>query len=179
MERDNMGLQIVALVSAVFAIWAGKVAWATFVMGAHMSREVGFTREGSGAERTLVSKVRKKWRHDLLVVMAVAFPTEGLMFEGVGPSGVVAFLMGVELMKFMGREWCDTEKGVEEDLQVFVISREDRIDRERGERDVDNGQCGVRAIFSRSEAVDNGGVELVCVGKVEVKAAAMFEPLGA
>ena len=101
------------------------------------------------------------------------------MFEGVGPSGVVALLSGVELVKFVGREWCDTEEGVEEDFRVFVVSGENRVDGERGERDVNNGQRGVWAIFSRSEAVDNGGIELVCVGEVEVEAAAMFEPLGA
>jgi len=34
-------------------------------------------------------------------------------------------------------------------------------------------------IRSESEPVDDGGVEFVCVGKVEVEATAMFEPLGA
>jgi len=77
------------------------------------------------------------------VIAAVALFAKGLMLKGVGPSSVAAFLTGVELMKFMGGEWCDMEKGVEEDLQVFVIGREDRIDGERGERDVDNGQHGV------------------------------------
>ena len=67
------------------------------------------------------------------MIAAVALFTKGLVFKGVDPSGVVAFLTRVELVKFMGREWCDTKKGVKEDLQVFVISREDRIDGERGE----------------------------------------------
>jgi len=42
-----------------------------------------------------------------------------------------------------------------------------------------DGQREYRVIFSRLEAVDDGGVELVCVGKVEIEAAAMFESLGA
>jgi len=75
------------------------------------------------------------------VISAVALFAEGLVLEGMDPSGVVAFLTRVELVKFMGREWCDTKKGVKEDLQVFVISREDGVGRDRGERDVDNGQC--------------------------------------
>jgi len=77
------------------------------------------------------------------VIAAVALFAEGLVLEGMGPSGVAAFLTGVEFMKFVGREWCDMEEGVEEDFRVLVVSRENRIDREWGKRDVDNGQHGV------------------------------------
>jgi len=76
-----VGLQIVASVSAVLAIWAGKMARATLVMSAYVSCEVCFAREGARAEGALVSEVREKWRHDLVVVVAVAFPAERLMFE--------------------------------------------------------------------------------------------------
>src|SRR6266850_3753864 len=144
-----------------------------------MSREVCLLREGAGTKRALEFEVREERWHDLGVIATVVLFAKGLMLEGMGPSGVAAFLMGVELVKFVGRERCDTEEGVEEDLRVFVVSRENRIDGERGERDVDNGQCGVWVIFSRSEAVDDGGIEFVCVGEVEIEAAAIFEPLGA
>jgi len=77
------------------------------------------------------------------VIAAIALFTEGLMFEGMGPSGVATFLVGIELVKFVGRERRDSEEGVEEDFRVFVVSRENRIDGKRGERDVDNSQCGL------------------------------------
>ena len=67
------------------------------------------------------------------MIAAIALLAKGLVLEGMGPSGVVAFLTRVELVKFMGREWHDTEEGMEEDLRVFVISGEDRIDGEWGE----------------------------------------------
>jgi len=113
------------------------------------------------------------------MVAAVVFFTKGLVLKRVGPSGVAAFLMGVEFVKFMGGEWCDTEEGLEEDFQVFVVSRENGIDGEWGERDVNDGQCKGRVIHLGSEAMDDGGTELVHVREVEVEAAAMFEPLGA
>ena len=77
------------------------------------------------------------------MILTVAFFAEGLMFEGVGPSGIAALSLGVELVKFVGRERRDSEEGVEEDFRVFVVSRENRIDGKRGERDVDNSQCGL------------------------------------
>ena len=113
------------------------------------------------------------------MIAAVTLSAKGLMFKGMGPSGVTAFLSGVKLVKFVGRERCDMEEGVKEDLRVFVVVRENGVNGERGKRDVDNGQHGVRAIFSRLEVMDDGGVELVRVGEMEVETAAMFEPLGA
>jgi len=113
------------------------------------------------------------------VIAAVALFTEGLVFKGVDPSGVVAFLTRVELVKFVGGEGCDTEEGMKEDLRVFVVVRENGFDRERGERDVDDSQCGRRAIRSGSEAVDDGGIEFVRVGKVEIETAATPEPFRA
>jgi len=125
----------------MFAIWAGETAWATLVVGAHMSREVCFAREGAGTEGALIPEVREEWRHDLVMVSAVTLFAEGLMFKRMSPSSVTALLMGVKFVEFMGGEGRDTEEGVEEDLRVFVIGREDRFDGERGERDVDDGQC--------------------------------------
>jgi len=144
-----------------------------------MSREVCLLQEGAGTKRALEFEVREERWHDLGVIATVVLFAKGLMLEGMGPSGVAAFLMGVELVKFVGRERCDTEEGVEEDLRVFVVSRENRIDGERGERDVDNGQRGVWVIFLRSKVVDDGGVELVHVREVKIEAAAKFESLGA
>jgi len=98
-----------------------------------MRGEVGPPREGSGAERALEAEVRVQWGHLLDVIATVAFFAKGLMFEGMGPSGVAALLVGVELVKFVGRERCDTEEGAEEDFRIFVVSRENRVDGERGE----------------------------------------------
>jgi len=50
------------------------------------------------------------------VIAAVALFAKGLMLEGMGPSGIAAFLTGVEFVKFVGREWCDTEEGSKEDF---------------------------------------------------------------
>ena len=76
-----MRLQVVASVGTMLAIWAREAAWSAFVVSMHMSCEVCFAREGARAEGALVSEVREKWRHDLVVVVAVAFPAERLMFE--------------------------------------------------------------------------------------------------
>jgi len=67
------------------------------------------------------------------VIAAVALFAESLVLEGVGPSGVAAFLTRVKLVKFVGREWHDMEEGMEEDFRVFIVSREDRISGEWGE----------------------------------------------
>jgi len=123
-------------------------------------------------------EVGKEWRHDLVVVAAVALLAKGLMFEGMTPGGVTAFLMGVEFVKFMEREWGDVKERLEEDFRVFVVDREDGIDREWGEQDVNDGQCERCVTRSGSKAMDDGGVELVHVREVEVKAAMMFEPFG-
>jgi len=74
------------------------------------------------------------------VIVTVALFTESLVLEGVAPGSVIVFLVGVELVKFVRGERCDTEEGVEEDLQVFVVSRENRVGWKQDERDVDNGQ---------------------------------------
>ena len=129
-----------------------------------MSHEVCFPREGARAKGTLVPEVRKKRQHDLDVIAAVTLLTEGLMFKGVAPSGVVVFLMRVELVKLVGGEWGGAKEGSKEDFRVFIVSREDRIDGEWGERDVDDGQCEKRDPLSGSEAVNDGGIEFVCVG---------------
>ena len=76
------------------------------------------------------------------MIATVALLTECPVFKGVTPGGVVAFLTGIELVKFMGGEWSDAKEGMKKDLRVFIIGREDGIDRERGERDVDDDQCG-------------------------------------
>jgi len=132
-----------------------------------------------GAERALIMEVREERRHDLGVVAAVALSAKGLVLKGVAPGSIVAFLAWVELVKFVGREQGDTKERMEEDFRVFVVSREDGISGEWGERDVDDGQCKVRVIFSRSETVDDGWVEFVHMREVEVEPAAIFEPLGA
>jgi len=76
------------------------------------------------------------------VIAAVAFFAESLMFEGVGPSSIVAFLGRVELVKLVGEEWGDAKEGSEEDFRVFIISGENRFDRKWGERDVNDSQSG-------------------------------------
>ena len=58
MEGDDVGFQVVASVSTVFAIWAGEATWATLVVCAHMSGEVGPPRESSRTERALEAEVR-------------------------------------------------------------------------------------------------------------------------
>jgi len=175
MERYDVGLQIVASISTVFAIWAGETARTTFVMSAHMSREVRFAREGAGAEWALVLEVREEWWHDLVVVSAVAFLAERLMFERVDPSGVVSLLARIKFVKFVGGKGGNAEERMEEDLRVFVVSREDGIRGERGERNVDDGQYDVWVIFSRLKVMCNGGVVFVCTTEVEVKVAATSE----
>ena len=65
----------------MLAIWAEEATRLAFVVSAHMSCEVCLTREGTGAEGTLEAKVGEEWRHDLGVVMAIVFPTEGLVFK--------------------------------------------------------------------------------------------------
>jgi len=50
------------------------------------------------------------------VIAAIALFAKGLVLKGMGPSGIAAFLTEVELVKFVGRERCDTEEGVKEDL---------------------------------------------------------------
>jgi len=179
MVRDDVGLQVVASVSAVFAIWTGEAAWMTLVMSAHMSCEVCLLRKGAGAERALITEIGEEWWHGLSMIVAIVLFAESLVFEGVGPSGIVAFLTRVELVKFVGGEWGDTKEGGEEDLRVFVICREDGIDGEWCERDMDNGQREYQTIFSRSEAVDDGGVELVRVREMEIESAAVSEPFWA
>src|SRR6266850_8507494 len=67
---------------------------------------------------------------------------------------------------------------MEEDLQVFVISRKDGVDREWGEQDIDDSQRGWCNPSLGSKVVDDSGIELVCVRGVEVKAAAMLELFG-
>jgi len=117
----------------VLAIWAGETAQTTLVMSAYVSCEVCFSRESTGAEGALIAEVWEERRHDLGVISAVALFAEGLMLEGMSPSGVAAFLTGVEFVKFVGREWSNAKEGMEEDLRVFVISGEDGIDGEQGE----------------------------------------------
>jgi len=41
---------------------------------------------------------------------------KGLVFEGMSPSGIAAFLMGFELVKFVGREWGNAKERLEEDF---------------------------------------------------------------
>ena len=66
------------------------------------------------------------------MITAIALFAKGLVLKGMGPSGVVALLTGVELVKFVRRERHDTEEGTKEDLRVFVVVRENGVDRERG-----------------------------------------------
>ena len=110
------------------------------------------------------------------MVATVVLLAKGLMLKGVTPSGVAALVTGIELVKFVRGKWRNAEKGVEEDLQVFVISREGRINGKWGERDMDDSQHEYWSIPSRPEAMDDGGVKFVRVGEVEVKAAATPEP---
>jgi len=67
------------------------------------------------------------WHGSLVVITAVLLFTEGAVFKRVGPSSVVLLPMRIELVKFVGGEWGDTEEGFEEDFQVFVIVREDGV----------------------------------------------------
>src|SRR6267142_376658 len=174
-----MGIQVVASVGTVFTIWAGKAAWMARVVSVYMSCEVCFTRKGTGAERALITEVTEERRHGLGVVAAVALSAKGLVLKRVAPGSVIAFLAWVELVKFVGGERGDTKERTEEDFQVFVVSRGDGIDGKWSERDVDDGQCDVQVTFSRSETVDNSGVEFMRVREVEVEAATMSEPFGA
>jgi len=48
------------------------------------------------------------------------------------PSCVASLLARVEFVKFVDGKGGNAEEGIEEDLRVFVISGEDRVDRERG-----------------------------------------------
>src|SRR6267142_4692333 len=107
-------------------------------MGVYMTREVCFPRKGAGAEGALVSEVGEERWHDLGVIAAVSFFTESLVFKGVSPGGVAPFLMGAEFVKLVGGERGDAKEGLEEFLRVFVINREDGIDGEWGEQDVDD-----------------------------------------
>jgi len=67
------------------------------------------------------------------MIAAVAFFAKGLVLEGMTPGGVTALLTGVELVEFVGGERSGAKEGMEEDFRVFVVSREDGIDREWGE----------------------------------------------
>jgi len=79
--RDNVRIQVVASVGMVFAVWAEEATRSALIMSAHVSCEVCFAREGTRTEGTLVSEIREERRHDLVVVSAIAFPAERLMFE--------------------------------------------------------------------------------------------------
>jgi len=61
----------------------------------------------------------------------------------------------------------------------LIIVGEYGFDWEWGKGDMDDCQRGRRVIHLGSEAVDDGGVKLVRVGKVEIETAATPEPLGA
>ena len=75
-----------------------------------MSGEICLPGESAGTERALVVEVQKEWGHGLDVIATVALFTKGSVFEGVVPGGVVAFPMGVELMKFVGGKWGDMKE---------------------------------------------------------------------
>ena len=65
----------------------------------------------------MVTEVREEWWHDVLVMIAaVLFSTEGLVFEQVSPSSVILFPAWVELVKFVRGKWGDAEEGFEEDF---------------------------------------------------------------
>jgi len=57
MTRDDVRLQVIASVGAMFAIRARESTWATFVMHAYMSGEICPSGEGMGAERTLEMEI--------------------------------------------------------------------------------------------------------------------------
>jgi len=115
--RDNMRLQIVASVGAVFAVGAGELVWATLVVSAHMRCEVHLPREGTGAEGTLVMEIwEERWHDNLVVIAAVLLFAEGLIFKRVGPGGVIPRPRRIELVKLVTGKWGDVEEGLEKDL---------------------------------------------------------------
>jgi len=50
------------------------------------------------------------------VVAAVPFFAKHVVFDGVNPSGIVTFPLGVEFVKFVTGKWGDTEERFEEDF---------------------------------------------------------------
>jgi len=64
------------------------------------------------------------------------------MFEGVSPGGVVSLPTSVELVEFVGGVWGWTKEGNEEVFRILIVRREYRIEWERSEGDVDDGQAG-------------------------------------
>ena len=58
MARDDVRLQVVATIGAMFAVWTGESAGTAFVVRAYMSGKIGPPREGAGAERALEAEVR-------------------------------------------------------------------------------------------------------------------------
>jgi len=60
----------------------------------------------------------------------------------------------------------------------LIIVGEYGFEREWGKGDMNDSQCGWYVIRLGSEAMDDCGVELVCVREVEIEAAAMSEPFG-
>jgi len=63
------------------------------------------------------------------VVAAVRFFTEVLVFDRVTPGSVVVLPTSVELMELMGQVWARVKEGFS-NFQIFVVKREDRVDRE-------------------------------------------------
>src|SRR6267142_4763196 len=116
MVQDNVRLQVVASVGAVFTIGAGESSWTTLVMSVHVSHKVCFSQEGTGAEGALVVEVREERRYDSGVITAVTLFAKGSVFKRVAPGGVIVFPMGVELVEFMRGKWGDAEEGSEEDF---------------------------------------------------------------
>ena len=91
------------------------------------------------------------------------------------PSCVASLLARVEFVKFVDGKGGNAEEGIEEDLRVFVVVREDGIRGERGEQDVDDGQCERWLTHSGSKVMGDGGIEFVCATEVKVKVAATSE----
>jgi len=79
------------------------------------------------------------WHASSHMVATVLLFTEGLMLDGVTPGSVVVLLTSVELMS---QVWVWAEEASEEDFQVLIVNREDRVGREQGKWNIDDSQLG-------------------------------------
>ena len=78
------------------------LAEVTVVVGADVGCEVCVPRESMGAKWALEPEVWEEWGHrHLSVVAAVSLFAKSIVFDGVRPSGVVAFPTRIEFVKLV------------------------------------------------------------------------------